>query len=47
MFSLYFKGNVVRVKELLEAGANANTKDFAGWTPLVSSFEIRMEIKKK
>ena len=25
----------MRVKDLLEQGAKPNTKDFAGWTPLV------------
>jgi len=32
------KGNLVTLKSLLAAGANPNTKDNAGWTPLVSFF---------
>ena len=28
------KGNIERVKELLECGAKVNTRDFAEWTPL-------------
>ncbi|TGZ51932.1 BRCA1-associated RING domain protein 1, partial [Temnothorax longispinosus] len=32
------KGNAEQVKHLLLAGANPNTKDNAGWTPLVKEF---------
>ncbi|XP_049812157.1 BRCA1-associated RING domain protein 1-like isoform X1 [Schistocerca nitens] len=30
----YAPGDAARVKSLLDEGANPNTKDFAGWTPL-------------
>ncbi|XP_069679993.1 BRCA1-associated RING domain protein 1-like isoform X3 [Periplaneta americana] len=31
------KGKIQQVKNLLEDGANPNTKDYAGWTPLLES----------
>lgn len=34
---LILKGNYDKAKELLENGADPNAKDFAGWTPMVSS----------
>ncbi|MPC33656.1 BRCA1-associated RING domain protein 1 [Portunus trituberculatus] len=34
------KGDKEKVKQLLSEGANPNTKDNAGWTPLVSTYTL-------
>lgn len=36
-YFLCFQGEKARVEELLKAGATPNTRDNAGWTPLVNT----------
>lgn len=37
-----FKGDLERVERLLSSGANPNTRDHAGWTPLVIKYFIQL-----